>query len=498
MSRIKFDITTVKQRDAANDFSRFSANDSADPSDSPFMKNLIFEKISRQNPSLPPVPADAVFVIAGQQPGLLSGPLYTFLKAVTVITLAKRLSSETGRTVLPLFWVASEDHDILEVNRVTVNGRRFVHEMKTELKRGRMPQVGDVSLGDAKENLLEFLREALPETEFTEWIMNVVAACNYSNYANAFSDLIREFFGGYDLRTVDPIGIRTLTAPVLACLLRRWPDVRDAFEAGTEALVDAGLKPPLEAPGFYEISGGMRVPVETTVKTVRLSNGEMSFAAAADEIDNRPGDFSPNAALRPVLQNAVIPALATGAGPTEALYLRQIREIHNVVNVTPSATVPRISATFVEDKIFRVAQKAGLGIERILESGQMLADYTADDVDDPVIVSLEEKAKNLISAVDTAAGADPSRTVERNRKAVETALEKLLGRLKEEVLEAAGVGRGRLKKVVDAVLPGGRPQERAVNVIEFLNRYGPDFISRAIERLDPLEAGHQIVKITVE
>ncbi|MFH2002863.1 MAG: bacillithiol biosynthesis BshC, partial [Planctomycetota bacterium] len=106
-------------------FPLFTSSRALHTSASPFMHfNDYGPLIDAYNPKLPPIPGDARFVMAGQQPGLLTGPLYTFLKALSAVLLAQRLSLETHSPVLPLFWIASEDHDVLEVNRVTVNNAR--------------------------------------------------------------------------------------------------------------------------------------------------------------------------------------------------------------------------------------------------------------------------------------------------------------------------------------------------------------------------------------
>ena len=115
---------------------------------SPFMDiAAAAASVAGQNPALPPPDPKARYIVAGQQAGLLTGPLYTFLKAVSAISIARALSDHAAVPILPLFWTASEDHDVLEVNRVTVNGQRFVLEYPGGLSRGKVPQVADIPIG---------------------------------------------------------------------------------------------------------------------------------------------------------------------------------------------------------------------------------------------------------------------------------------------------------------------------------------------------------------
>lgn len=402
-------------------------------------------------------------VVAGQQPGLLTGPLYTFLKAVTAVAAARAL----GNKVRPVFWMASEDHDVLEVNRVTINGARYVHEYG-EIRRGRVPQVGTIDLRDAKDPLLDHLKSALPETEFTPWVLEMVSEADFSNYASAFSSLLRAMFREWNLEVVDPIALRPKTGPVLADLVEKWPRVLEAFERGTR---EAGSAP-LKAPGVFEIVEKNRVARDV-------------LESLAGEIRERPGDFSPNAALRPILQDAVLPVIATVAGPSEMKYLQQIRPIYEVAGVKPSLLLPRISVTFIEPAIRRAAEKAGLKGEALFHA------RSPDDLPDAGVDEVERKARELLDAVDRVADGDHH----RRKKNVANVVQRLVRRVREDQMARVGRSRERLEKIASALMPGGKPQERVENVLSFLNRHGPEFVRQAVGRLDPFSLRHQLVRI---
>jgi bacillithiol biosynthesis cysteine-adding enzyme BshC len=477
-------------------FPLFSPKSGGHVSASTFMdRAAATEAIASQNPGLPPPPPQARFVVAGQQAGLLTGPLYTFLKAVSAIALARRLAAGMGSPILPLFWVASEDHDVLEVNRAVLNGRRFVHPYPGEISHGAVPQVADISLMEAREPLLSFLKDALPETEFTPWVLDMVASADYSSYASAFRDLLGAMFREWSLRLVDPLPLRVLTAPVLADLVAKWPDVTAAMGRGAKNLQAAGLEPPLGSAGVFEIVEGKRVAVDFRVRTAQMAGREVSFEEASAEIRKRPSDFSPNAALRPVLQDAVLPVIATLGGPSELDYLWQIRPVYDVAGVVPSLLCPRISATILEDKICAAAERAGLGLAGIFEVEAALARYVPPETEDDGIRAIEKQGRLLLEEIENLCPGDPPRWFSKHRESLAYHLDKLVTRCREEKLESAGLGRKRLEKVAEAVLPGGKLQERAVNALEFLNLYGPDFIRCAVETLDPLRGEHQVVRV---
>lgn len=457
--------------------------------------------IHRQNPHLPAPPADTRYVIAGQQAGLLTGPLYTFLKAVSVISLAKEIERRGGGPVLPLFWMASEDHDVLEVNRVTVAGRLFVQDYAGELKRGAVPQVADIPLSDARDPLLRFLQETLlPPTEFTEWVLETVRAADFSTYATFFRGLMTALFGEWDLRIVDPISLRPLTAPALAELAARWPEVKAALAQGGKTLTAAGFKPPLESPGLFEIVKGKRVAIEFEDRSARTGAGEMNFTELAGEIHRRPADFSPSAALRPVIQDAALPVVVTFGGPTELAYLWQIDPIYRVIGATRSLLRPRISATFVEAKIQRAAEKLGLWPDRLFDARRDLdsAAYLNAATDDERTAAVDRHGKALLDELDALMREKNPNWLEKTRERLAGQIEKIVTRLREDRNEEVRLTKSRLEKIAEAILPGGGAQERIANPFEFLNLYGPNFVRLSLDKLDPLCDAHQVVAISTD
>lgn len=457
------------------------------PSDSPFLdREAAASLIARLNPDLAPPASSACYVIAGQQAGLLTGPLYTFLKAVTAIRLARDLSGARGSPVLPLFWIASEDHDVLEVNRVTVNGRRFVHPYEGPLARGEVPQVADIDIRAARGPLLEFLRAALPPTEFTGEILAQVAAADFSGYATAFRDLMRGLFERWELRLVDPISLRPLTAPVLARLVERAADWPARLAEGAAALERIGVVAPLDGARIFEIIEGRRVPLDL----VPAEAGRLAARVRAH------GErFSGSAALRPICQDAALPIAATVGGPSELAYLRQIEPLYALADVRPSARAPRISATFLAPGIARAAAQAGIRPGQILEASRAAAapPPRGDEADD--LDGLRRASDALLAEIDRRRPEPEPRWFRRGRESVVAGVERIESELRAERLAASGLDRRRREKIAAAVLPEGRLQERVVNVLQFLNLHGPAFVERAVESLDPWDDRHRVVTI---
>lgn len=462
----------------------------------------VLECIHRHNPRQPAPDPESRFVVTGQQAGLLTGPLYTFWKAASAILLSRALQRQLQKPVAPLFWIASEDHDVLEVNHVTLHGRKFVWPPEGESRRGAMPQVADIPLQSAREPLLAFLRESLPPTEFTEWLLAGVAQADYTSYATAFRSWMEFLFAGTDLRLIDAIALRRFTSPVLAALVENWPAVTAAFEQGSDRLRARGWTPPLDAPGLFEIVEGRRVPVEISTTGVAQDSRLLSLRDYAERIRKHPERFSPNAALRPVVQDAALPVAATVGGPAECLYLWQIESIYTVVGIERSRVYPRITATLVENKIRAAAEKIGVSPERIFDVKKKIEDYDGDHPgqapEDSRLRALEEKGGELMRELRVFLTPEAPAWLKKAESTLGGVIEKTLKNLREAEWERAGLGKKRLERIAEAVLPGGKPQERVHCIFQYLNLYGPDFVRETLGALDPTTRGHPLLFLSTE
>ena len=451
--------------------------------------------VARENPELPPPPPEADYVVAGQQAGLLTGPLYTVLKAAHAIALAAQLSSRHERPILPLFWVASEDHDIDEVRHVTLFGERYAQPYAGPRERGRRPPVADVPLAAAREPLLAFLRRTLRETEFTAALLDQIAAADFSTYETAFIDWMRAIFAPWPLHFVTPRALRTLTAVPLARLVERWPQVEQALAAGAARVAALGWPVPLTDARIFELAGGARRPLTVSAAGATLSDGTHSLAELAAAVRAQPERFSPSAALRPVCQDAVIPGAAMLAGPSELTYLWQITPLYAVADVRPAPRFPRNSLTLLDPPIARELAKLG---RRPAELFALPAEPAAEERDPPALRRIARASRELLAAIDAAAGEPAPRWWRTSRTAIADNLERITTGLREAQLAARGQDRRRVEKILAAALPGGKLQERSSNIFQFLDLHGPDFMRALVEQIDPTDARHRIVTIAVE
>lgn len=448
--------------------------------------------------------ADTVAVVTGQQAGVFGGPLFTLLKAITAIQLARRASAEHGVPVVPVFWVDAEDHDWDEVRSVTVLDANFqprTVELEPMEGAGQLP-VAALRLTERIEQALTDLESALGRTDFTDWTMTGMRAAwrTGEGMASAFAQWLETLLGPLGLvvfESADPAA-KPLVADLFARELQ-FPG-RTAALAATAggALAERGHQPQVtphpESVALFHLDGSRR-PIRRDGDQFLVGDASHAPPALAAEAVEHPQRFSPNVLLRPVVQDALFPTICYVAGPSELAYLGQLRGVYEHFGVPMPLMYPRASATLIDAAAARFLSRHEFPIEdlqpqdesalnRLLESllpktvEQALADADAS------VRRTMERVIEVIPEVDpTLAGA---------AKTTLGKMEHDLRALHNKVIQAAKKRdetlRRQFSRAQAQIFPLGHPQERTLGVVFFLNRYGPALVDRLIEEL-PLEMG---------
>src|SRR5579872_1821191 len=262
-------------------------------------------------------------VATGQQVGLFSGPAYTVYKALHAIRLAEWLT-ENGIPAVPSFWLATEDHDFAEVNHVVVFDASH-RPQRIEMRRtaGTQP-VGNVILENPP---VDELRTALGGLPFRDEIVDLVAAAYKPGVTmgRAFGELLRSLLKPYEILQVDPMlpAFRDLAAPVIADAVGAMPELTEGILARSKELADCGY----HAQVHIEPQTSLVFLLESD-KRITLRRNGTEFSANGRrfnsvELAARAASLSPNALLRPVVQDFMLPTVATIGGPAEVAYLAQ-------------------------------------------------------------------------------------------------------------------------------------------------------------------------------
>lgn len=416
---------------------------------------------------------EVLAVTTGQQPGLFTGPLYTIYKALSAMALARRLERERGVPVVPVFWVAGDDHDFAEANHAWfLNGagepaRLLLRERPAEAP---LLPLARERCGAEIHAVLEQLRVGTPDTEFKAAVLEWLAAAYRpeATLADACARALDALLGPPPrglvvFRAYDPAAKRAMAPWLLKALAVTLPD---------------GLAPVLLEAG----AGRDRLRPDGNAFVTRRSGERFTRADLERIAAESPERLSPNVLLRPAVEAALFPTVAYAAGPGEIEYLPDAASLYRALGegIERQPAVPRWSGVLVERRVEKLMEKHGLaladfdGAPGVLEARLVRESVPPEAAETLAALRrrLEEDYARLAGAV---AAVDPTlaRTVESARNAalggthdIEKKLVASLKRENETLVRQ--IARARA-----AVYPQGRPQERVLTLASFLIRYGP-------------------------
>ena len=455
---------------------------------------------------------DAVAVVTGQQTGLLTGPLYTLYKALSAVKLAACLTAR-GTDAVPVFWMATEDHDWEEVQTAEViacDGRLASVGVSSELH-SEGQQVGGVRLDESVEEAAKRLFELLPSSEFLPDLEALVrdAYAPGRSYGEAFARMLAALTGKYGLVLLDPTdaALKRLAAPLYSEAARLGAEIAAATDTRSRELEAAGYHAqvhtsPDSFPLFLIDDGARRALARTTEGRYRAKGTahewtaeELAALALAE-----PERFSPNVTLRAVVQDYLLPTIAYFGGAAEVAYFAQTAESYRVLGRPMTPILHRASLTVVERRTGRTLERYGLKLEdffggldpvitRVVE-GHLGAELAGafDETDASVARALDELQVKLRDFDPTLADA-----LDGGRRKIAHQLEGLRARFHRAQMQRDRAVLRQLERASTALYPEKSLQERHVNVTSLLARHGRYFVEWIHDAIDLSTNDHQVV-----
>jgi len=447
--------------------------------------------------------AGAFCVVTGQQPGFLAAPLYSLYKALHACRLATELARTWGVPVVPLFWNHADDHDVAEVHHAWVLNRNLDLQ-KVALagfSSGRLP-ISRLVLDEGQHRLAAtraLLRQIWEEHEGVDAALELFCPRSGETLARAFTRSLTTLAGEHGLVVVEPDWIRSSLSRALADVVTRDPLAH--LVAGSpppEAAID-----PREAALLFHVDEGGRRALRAGGEGFRYDGEEGSRSAAelAAEIVAAPADWSAGALLRPLVQDAVLPACAYVGGWAELAYHAQLGRLRDACGIPRLPFVPRLSCTVVEPEVRVALEKAGASLAQVLaargEFGFGEQEPAAPDAVGAVRADLTTLAERLLShratlsALEPALGVNLKKAVDQARGAVE----KVLAKAERVHANSAGKGQRQLRRLNNSLFPRGEPQERVLGPLGFTARWGRDWIDALYDALPAGGAEHLVVHL---
>ncbi|MDE2655089.1 MAG: bacillithiol biosynthesis cysteine-adding enzyme BshC [Gemmatimonadota bacterium] len=438
------------------------------------------------------------FVTTGQQPGLLGGPLYSLYKALTAVRLAEDLTALLGRPVMPLFWVASEDHDWEEANHAhVIDESNRLHRLTLGPNPGAVPRpLGRIRLGEGVVEIVNRLERSFPHNDYRTRYTDLVRETfnPWATMASAFSDLMAELLRDTPVGLVDAAhpALKEASRPILRAEAEDPAASEEAVAETSDELAGLGysLQVPV-IPGAVNLltdleEGRDRLQRSGGGFTHRRSGRKLSKRRLMSLIEDAPGLVSPNVLLRPVVESFVFPTLAYVGGPGELAYFGQLAGLFRHHGTGMPVAVPRASLLAVETKVARVLDKFGLEVGDLRRGDALLTRFAREQVPEDAgravgrwrdaVHSIAEELEQISAGIDPGlAGA-----VKKARNAGLSALETLEKKIVRAIRRRSETAGGQIMKASVNLWPGGKPQDRVLTPLQYLMRYGADFTLAAL------------------
>ncbi len=409
-----------------------------------------------------------VAVVTGQQVGLFSGPAYTVYKALTAARLARRLN-DAGIRAVPVFWLATEDHDFAEVDHAWVFNSRQQPVKLTASGRERAGQpVGTIEIEHAP---LSELAGALKGLMYADEAVGLVETCYTPGrtFGEAFRLLLEQLLSGYGFVFVDPLEpkLRQLAAPLLERAYAKNDELVTALTARGKALTEAGYHTQvLVEPAstlFFELRDGLRR---------RLKRGDEARDGAA---------LSPNALLRPVMQDTLLPTAAYVGGPAEVAYFAQSAVLYKALDVPMPLVALRSGFTLLDARAQALLERFDLGLTECLHGEARLREQVAARlVPEKLQLAFEDARVEVSGVLDRLYGTvhefDPTlgEALKRSRAKMLYQVEKNRGKAAREALRRDTRAGDVAAWLTNLIYPERHLQERLYTILPFLARHGMD------------------------
>lgn len=457
--------------------------------------------------------ADSVAVVSGQQAGLFTGPLYTIYKALSAVKLAGCLNQRKTKAV-PVFWIASEDHDFAEVAKAEFIARdcqlNSVAVAETLHEDGQ--PVGRVTLDQSIDAVLDQAWELLPNSEFAAEIKALLKQAYQPGrgYAESFATMMTSLLGKYGLVFLDPLdpALKELAAPLYAEAVRKAPEIATAIEARSRELEEVGYHAQVLAsvnafPLFLHSDEGARGAVVRDADGKyhsKATNKSYSIDELAALAASNPERFSPNVTLRSVVQDYLLPTIAYYGGAAEIAYFAQTAEAYRVLERPATPILPRSSLTVIERHIGRILERYELALTDLFEGQEAVVKRVVEEhlstatasrfseTEANINAQLDQLRRELESVDSTLANA-----LETGRKKINYQLDGLRTRFVRAELTRDEAAHRQLQRTFDQLYPNKDLQERHINVTSLLARHGTYVIEWIYNAVNIGSNEHQIV-----
>ncbi|MGB7639743.1 MAG: bacillithiol biosynthesis cysteine-adding enzyme BshC [Terriglobales bacterium] len=452
----------------------------------------------------------ALAAVTGQQVGLFGGPLFSIFKALSAVKLAAE-ASDAGVDCVPVFWLATEDHDLAEVNHVSLATAQGAPErVSIETHGVDDAPVGRIKFGPEIDPVAQHAASLLGDSEVATWLREAYRQGETlgSGFARLFARLFAEW--GVILLDPDDRGFHEIAKPLFRAAIERAPELDEALLARGKAIEAAGYHQQVKVTAatalLFEVKDGARTALR------RKGNGagaeflsgheKLSARQLLDRIDEAPENFNPNVLFRSVVQDYLLPTLVYTGGAAEVAYFAQVGVVYEKLLGRVTPVLPRFSATLVEAKCERILSRYKLTLPELFHGPEKVRELIAAQSLPPDLQARFEDAyasveRSMTALRDSIGKLDATLVgaADHARMKMWYHVKRLHGQAgRAEIRRNEVIGR-QAETLSNALFPNKVLQEREIAGVSFVARYGTGLLAALYEKIHTDCHDHQLITV---
>jgi bacillithiol synthase len=446
-------------------------------------------------------------VVTGQQVSLFGGPAFSIYKALTAVKLAS-IAAEAGVECVPVFWLATEDHDLDEVKQVAIPGPdALLEKLVAPVTSKADAPVGTIAFGPEIQAVVDEAAARLGDAEILQLLRETYQPGQ--SFGSAFARLFAKVFAEWGVILLDASDpeLHQIAAPIYAAAIERAGEINESLLERGKELEGAGFHQQVKVTSsstlLFTLQDGARVPISRDLRdteTFVAGDQKLKQSDLLEQIHSAPQDFSPNVLLRPVVQDYLLPTVAYIGGSAEVAYFAQAAVVYEKLLGRTTPIVPRFSATLLEPKLQNLLDRYKLTMREIFAGPESLREQLAAQALPKELQSAFESAetsiKNAVAAIRAA--------LEPLDKTLADAAENAEGKIRyqfeslrakaarAELRQTEVVGR-HAQLLSNALYPNKTLQEREIAGVYFLSRYGHEFLRNIYDCIHSDCVDHQMI-----
>jgi bacillithiol synthase len=442
----------------------------------------------------------AAAVVTGQQVGLFGGPTFCILKALTAVLMAEKAGA------VPMFWLATEDHDLEEINTVNLAAGDHLQKFTVNVPHVEGAPVGDIAFTDEITAATQQVEALFGKSEISELLAESYR--KGETFGTAFAKFYTKVFSEMGVVFLNPLDkeLHRIAQPVFRAALEKCDEINQALVGRNHELEAAGYHAQVKVTPSHTLcfyfEDGARTPVRHQDGEFFIGERKLTAAELLNEAERCPEKFSANVLLRPLMQDYLLPTLCYIGGPAEIAYFAQIEVVYRKLAGRVTPVVPRIFATLIEPRTAKLMDRYQLSVADLFNTPEKSREMVASRaLPDSILKSFDQAAEHVEKALALIQG--PLEKLDKTLiDAAENAGSKMRYQL-QGIRDKAARAEARKNtevlrhadELITALYPNKELQEREIGAAYFLLNYGKSVLDQIKTAVRTGCGEHQVIRI---